>query len=129
MKAVILILLIYLPLSSLSQLPRQLQSLIDDEKETPNFTVQAISSLKSNTLETARKELMNSEHEFIKTQSENGWKVYSDYSTPDTRVYRPGNFSFIDNESKKQLFAETDKKFSYEPIGAAVSSSGDLGHV
>jgi ketosteroid isomerase-like protein len=49
--------------------------------------------------------------------------------TDHTRFYRPGSFPFIDDESRKKLFSETDKKFNYEMIDGAVSSTGDFGYV
>ena len=98
-------------------------------KETPRFVVQNGSAEKLTSSESPRKDLMNAELDFIRMQTEKGWKSCTEYFITDARIYRPGQFPFIDGERKKQIFAGTDKSLTYEPVGTGVSSSNDLAYV
>jgi ketosteroid isomerase-like protein len=98
-------------------------------KEPLNFPVQGKGVVNQNGSGIMLKDLMTREWEFIWAQHENWRMAIDNFSTSGARLYRPGHFPYIDDESKKRLFAETDKKYSYDPIGGSVSSSGDLGYV
>jgi len=98
-------------------------------KEPLNFPAQSKGVVNQDGSGIMLKELMTREWEFIWAQRENWRMAFGNFSTSGVRLYRPGHFPYIDDESKKRLFAETDKKYSYDPTGGAVSSSGDLGYV
>ena len=98
-------------------------------KEPLNFPVQSKELMKQNASKISLQELMKREWEFIWAQHENWRTAFVNFSTSGVRLYRPGHFPYIDDESKNQLFAETDKKYSYDLTGASLSASGDLGYV
>jgi ketosteroid isomerase-like protein len=97
------------------------------EKESPQFIAKANVLPKAKSA-MARRELLATEQSFIEKQTQNGWNAYDNFKSSNIRIYRPGSFPFINEERRKQLFSETDKKFSYEMIDAKTSSSGDLGY-
>jgi len=97
------------------------------QKETVHFSPPVLS--KTNNSKILKKELMNQEQQFINAQTNNGWQAYNNFITAATRIYRPGSFPFVTNEQRNKLFAETDKKFSFQAIDAMVASSGDFGYV
>lgn len=100
---------------------------IPEEKELPRFIAKG-STISKTASATTQKELLDIERSFIDQQSQSGWNVYSNFGSSNIRIYRPGSFPFINEERRKQLFSEKDKKFSYEMIDAKTSSSGDLGY-
>ena len=98
------------------------------EKELPQFAVKPVNVPKAISAQSSRNELLEAEQSFIDQQSKSGLDAYSNFRSNNIRIYRPGSFPFVNEESRKKLFAETDKKFSYEMIDAKTASSGELGY-
>ena len=53
---------------------------------------------------------------------------FSDYASPEVRLYRPGNFPYIGRQAASEALAKTKGKIVWQPIGGDVSRAGDLGY-
>ena len=54
--------------------------------------------------------------------------AFLSYAAPDVRVYRNGSLPFIGLQDSGSAFASPKGQFTWEPVGAGVSRSGDLGY-
>jgi ketosteroid isomerase-like protein len=53
---------------------------------------------------------------------------FSDYASPEVRLYRPGNLPYVGSQAATEALAKTKGQYAWQPIGGDVSRAGDLGY-
>lgn len=100
------------------------------QKEATSFLLKpVVVASVTKSFEQLKNELLDLEQQFINMQNEKGWDAYPEFVTGNTRIYRPGSKPFVNEEQRRQLYLDKEKKFSFEKMNASVASSGDLGYV
>ena len=76
--------------------------------------------------EVVKKEIAELENKFIQSFSEKGMSAFESYLSREARLYRPQKPPYR-KDNQKELFSETDKKFTYEaPAGIQIATYGDM---
>jgi ketosteroid isomerase-like protein len=53
---------------------------------------------------------------------------FSDYASPDVRLYRPGNLPYIGMKAASEALAKAPQQITWQLIGGDVAHAGDLGY-
>jgi ketosteroid isomerase-like protein len=73
--------------------------------------------------------LMSEEMKFAEHQNKEGLRAYSEFISPEVRIYRPGAAPYADKAAVDEILSATDKQFLFTPFRAFTADSGDLGYV
>jgi ketosteroid isomerase-like protein len=73
-------------------------------------------------------ELMERDRKYADLAKQGLQPAFLSYAAPEIRLYRVGSLPFVGIETAAKVFVSTKGKLTWQPLGADVSSSGDLGY-
>ena len=94
------------------------KSAISSVRETSNASIAPIEEVS----------LMSVEMAFAEHQNKEGLRAYSEFISPEVRIYRPGAAPYTGKAAVEEILSATDKKFLFTPFRAFTADSGDLGY-
>ena len=73
-------------------------------------------------------DLMARERKYADLAKQGLFEAFLSYSSPEVRLYRVGSLPFVGIQPAATAFAATKGQLTWQPLGADVSNSGDLGY-
>jgi ketosteroid isomerase-like protein len=100
--------------------PQTLWRPADEARKTPAKSVETAGAVKS---------LLQRDRMFsLATLSQGLVKSYSEFASPELRLYRQGSLPFIGRQAATGALASSKGQFKSEPVNGDVSRAGDLGY-